>query len=58
VIASVSTKAVTGMRIENTERGYITFMTMSCDARIMVLFDDTAPQVSVFGDIDLTAEHE
>jgi hypothetical protein len=31
---------------------------MSGDARIVVLFDDTAPQVSVFGDIDLTAEHE
>jgi hypothetical protein len=27
VIASVSTKAVTGMRIENSERGYVTFMT-------------------------------
>jgi hypothetical protein len=31
---------------------------MSRDARIMVLFDDTTPQVSVIGDIDLTAEHE
>jgi hypothetical protein len=31
---------------------------MSSDACIMVLFDDTMPQVSVFGDIDLTAEHE
>jgi hypothetical protein len=31
---------------------------MSRDARIVVLFDDTTPQVSVFGDIDLTAEHE
>jgi hypothetical protein len=31
---------------------------MSSDVRIVVLFDDTTPQVSVFGDIDLTAEHE
>jgi hypothetical protein len=31
---------------------------MSVDVHIMVLFDDTVPQVSVFGDIDLTAEHE
>jgi hypothetical protein len=31
---------------------------MSSDAWIVVLFDDTTPQVSVFGDIDLTAEHE
>jgi hypothetical protein len=31
---------------------------MSGDARIVVLLDDTTPQVSVIGDIDLTAEHE
>jgi hypothetical protein len=31
---------------------------MSGDARIVVLLDDTMPQLSVFGDIDLTAEHE
>jgi hypothetical protein len=31
---------------------------MSGDACIMVLFDDMMPQVSVFGDIDLTTEHE
>jgi hypothetical protein len=31
---------------------------MSSDAHIVVLFDDTTPQVSVFGDIDLTTEHE
>jgi hypothetical protein len=31
---------------------------MSRDARIVVLFDDTTPQVSVFGDIYLTVEHE
>jgi hypothetical protein len=31
---------------------------MSGDARIMVLFNDTASKVSVIGDIDLTVEHE
>jgi hypothetical protein len=31
---------------------------MSGDAHIVVLFDDTMPQVSVIGDIDLTTEHE
>jgi hypothetical protein len=31
---------------------------MSGDAHIVVLHDDTTPQVSVIGDIDLTAEHE
>jgi hypothetical protein len=31
---------------------------MSSDTCIMVLFDDTTPQVSVFGDIDPTVEHE
>jgi hypothetical protein len=31
---------------------------MSSDAHIMVLLDDTTPQFSVFGDIDLTTEHE
>jgi hypothetical protein len=31
---------------------------MSSNAHIMVLFNDTAPKVSVIGNIDLTAEHE
>jgi hypothetical protein len=31
---------------------------MSGNAHIMVLLDDMTPQVSVIGDIDLTAEHE
>jgi hypothetical protein len=31
---------------------------MSSNACIMVLLDDMTPQVSVFGDIDLTVEHE
>jgi hypothetical protein len=31
---------------------------MSGDVRIIVLLDDTTPQVSVIGDIDLTTDHE
>jgi hypothetical protein len=31
---------------------------MSGDVRIVVLLDDMTPQVFVFGDIDLTVEHE
>jgi hypothetical protein len=31
---------------------------MSSDACIVVLLDDMTPQFSVFGDIDLTVEHE
>jgi hypothetical protein len=31
---------------------------MSGDTHIVVLLDNTTPQVSVIGDIDLTTEHE
>jgi hypothetical protein len=31
---------------------------MSGDTCIVVLLNDTTPQVSVFGDIDLTVKHE
>jgi hypothetical protein len=31
---------------------------MSSNARIVVLLDNMMPQFSVFGDIDLTVEHE
>jgi hypothetical protein len=44
---------VTGYELEGLEVAY-----MSSDAHIVVLLDDTTPQVSVFGDIDLTTEHE
>jgi hypothetical protein len=44
---------VLGCKLEGLEAAC-----MSCDARIVVLFDDTTPQVSVIGDIDLIAEHE
>jgi hypothetical protein len=44
---------VLGYKLESLEAAC-----MSGDACIVVLFDDTAPQVSVIGDIDLTIEHE
>jgi hypothetical protein len=44
---------VAGYELESLEAAC-----MSSDARIVMLFDDTTPQVSVFGDIDLTVEHE
>jgi hypothetical protein len=44
---------IVGYKLEGLEAAY-----MSGDAHIVVLFDDTTPQVSVFGDIDLTVEHE
>jgi hypothetical protein len=44
---------VTGYELEGLE-----VACMSGDACIVVLLDDTTPQFSVFGDIDLTAEHE
>jgi hypothetical protein len=44
---------VAGYELEGLEAAY-----MSSDAHIVVLLDDTTPQFSVFGDIDLTVEHE
>jgi hypothetical protein len=44
---------VVGYELEGLEVAY-----MSSDVRIVVLPDDTMPQVSVFGDIDITVEHE
>jgi hypothetical protein len=44
---------VAGYKLEGLE-----VACMSGDARIVVLLDDMTPQVSVFGDIDLTTEHE
>jgi hypothetical protein len=44
---------IAGYELEGLEAACI-----SHDVCIMVLFNDTMPQVSVFGDIDLTAEHE
>jgi hypothetical protein len=44
---------VMGYKLEGLEAAC-----MSGDAHIMVLLNDTTPQVSVFGDIDLSMEHE
>jgi hypothetical protein len=44
---------VTGYKLKGLEAAC-----MFGDVRIVVLFDDMTPQVSVFGDIDLTMEHE
>jgi hypothetical protein len=53
VVGHLGPPVVTGYKLEGLE-----VACMSGDARIVVLFDDTTPQVSVFGDIDLTVEHE
>jgi hypothetical protein len=44
---------IAGYKLEGLEAAC-----MSGNVRIVVLLDNTMPQVSVFGDIDLTAEHE
>jgi hypothetical protein len=44
---------VVGYKLEGLE-----VTCMSSDVHIMVLLDDMTPQVSVFGDMDLTAECE
>jgi hypothetical protein len=44
---------IVGYKLEGLEAAC-----MSSEARIMVLLDNTTPQVFVFGDIDLTTEHE
>jgi hypothetical protein len=44
---------VAGYKLEGLEA-----TCMSRDAHIVVLLDDTTHQVSVFGDMDLTMEHE
>jgi hypothetical protein len=40
------------------ELGGLEVACMSSDAHIVVLLDDMTPQASVFGNIDLTMEHE
>jgi hypothetical protein len=44
---------VAGYELEGLEVAYV-----SGNACIVVLLDNTTPQFSVFGDIDLTMEHE
>jgi hypothetical protein len=53
VVGHLGPPVVAGYELEGLE-----VACMSGDVCIMVLFDDMMPQVSVFGDIDLTAEHE
>jgi hypothetical protein len=44
---------IVGYKLESLE-----VTCMSGNARIVVLLDNATPQFSVFGDIDLTVEHE
>jgi hypothetical protein len=53
IVGHLGPPVVAGYELEGLE-----VACMSGDARIVVLLDDMMPQVSVFGDIDLTAEHE
>jgi hypothetical protein len=53
LVGHLGPPVVVGYELENLEAAC-----MSSDARIVVLLNDTMPQVSVIGDIDLTAEHE
>jgi hypothetical protein len=53
VVGHLGPPVVTGYELEGLEAAC-----MSSDAHIVVLFNDMMPQVSVFGDIDLTVEHE
>jgi hypothetical protein len=53
VVGHLGPPVVVGYELEGVEAAC-----MSGDAHIMVLLDDTTPQFSVFGDIDLTVEHE
>jgi hypothetical protein len=49
VMGHLRPPVVAGYELEGLEAAC-----MSSDAHIVVLFDDTTPQFSVFGDIDLT----
>jgi hypothetical protein len=53
VVGHLVPPVVAGYELEGLEAAC-----MSGNARIVVLFDNTTPQVSVIRDIDLTAEHE
>jgi hypothetical protein len=53
VVGHLGPPVVAGYKLKGLE-----VACMSCDAHIVVLLNDTTPQFSVFGDIDLTAEHE
>jgi hypothetical protein len=53
VVGHLGPPVISGYKLKGLE-----VACMSGDACIMVLLDDTTPQASVIGDIDLTAEHE
>jgi hypothetical protein len=53
VAGNLGPPVVPGYELESLEAAC-----MSRDARIVGLFDDMMPQVSVIEDIDLTVEHE
>jgi hypothetical protein len=53
IVGHLGPPVVAGYKLEGLE-----VACMSGNAHIMVLLDDTTPQVSVFGDIDPTVEHE
>jgi hypothetical protein len=53
VVGHLGPPVVAGYELEGLEAAC-----MSGDVCIVVLFDNTTPQVSVIGDIDLTTEHE
>jgi hypothetical protein len=53
VVGHLGPPVVVGYELEGLEAAC-----MSGDVHIVVLLDDTTPQFSVFGDTDLTAEHE
>jgi hypothetical protein len=53
VVGHLGPPVVTGYELKDLEAAC-----MSGDVCIMVLLDNLMPQFSVFGDIDLTVEHE
>jgi hypothetical protein len=53
VVGHLGPPGVVGYELKGLEAAH-----MSGDACIVVLLDDTTSQFSVFGDIDLTVEHE
>jgi hypothetical protein len=53
VVGHLGLPVVAGYKLEGLKAAC-----MSSDAHIVVLFDDTTPQVSVFGDINLTMERQ
>jgi hypothetical protein len=53
VVGHLGPPVIAGYKLKGLEAAC-----MSGDACIMVLLDDTTPQVFFFGDMDLTVEHK